>query len=138
MHEADFVFQCKTTHHYTLEEKKSDMTFYLHECKFSLKRHITSMCNCLNLQDIITVKLICTLFTHLSANFVMCPCVWHSCLIGMRAVMWLAGNIMTNHYTSPISIPLNWIILCISHCKYNPCAHTQYFIYIYWLLWLQC
>lgn len=52
----------------------------------------------------------------------MCPCVWHSCLMGTRPLMWLAENIMTNHYTPPISIPL-----CAYHTgsisPYCPCAH---------------
>lgn len=43
----------------------------------------------------------------------MCPCVWHSCLIGIRVVMWRAENIMNNHYTPPISAPLHRIPLCL-------------------------
>lgn len=67
-------------------------------------------------------KLLCTLLSDCSANFVMCPCVCHSCLIGMRPVMWRVENTMTNHYTPPISIPFcTYCAECVS--PYCPCEH---------------
>lgn len=66
------------------------------------------------------------LLSDYRANVIMRPCVWPSWLIGMRAVIWLAGNILNNHYRPPIPISLTRFICAyctVSISRYCPCAH---------------